>query len=139
MSKTAQLNGKKAGIAFLIFGLITVLVGGLLFGNYATLKKTYIKTSGVVTDYAVDRQTNGESKTYYPIYSYNVDGESYTLRGKSGSSKKAKKPVDIYYNPSQPGTAFSSSDANGSLVIIGCGLAVTVLGVAVAVKAKKDM
>lgn len=106
---------------FVLIGIGLVIFGVVLRSRVNEKKGYYQTTVGQVTD--MESYYSDDGNTYYPVYSYTVDGQEYTLESSTGYGD----PPDIgshdtvWYNPYAPYDAFVGGDdiGNSLPVIIG--------------------
>lgn len=114
------------GIIFIIVAL-ALIVGGIFTKiSHAEKLETYQSINATITDYIerVDYDDEGYADyTYYPIYTFEVDGRRYVVEDNIGSSSfpdiGAKEL--ILYNPEDPYEIIHANDTAGTfLIIFGC-------------------
>lgn len=103
---------------WIMFGLIFMLVGGVLHFREYNLSKEYVKTTGHLEEYY-----NCNEGTCSANYSYQVDGEIYYASPNLSSDSFSEK-ADVYYNPNNPRESMMFSGWKilfiaGLLIIIG--------------------
>lgn len=97
--------------AFIICTLIGVFMIFLARYNYKNGKEQKTRCTksvkGTVTDFTKDRDIDNGHVSYYHIYSYTVDDETYSIRSKRGSRKyDPGRVVNVYYDPKDPQFAY---------------------------------
>ncbi len=97
--------------AFVICTLIGVSMIFLARYNYKTGKEQKTRCTrtakGKVVDADKDRDFDNGHISYYHIYSYVADGETYSIRSKRGSRKyNPERVVNIFYDPNDPKFAY---------------------------------
>lgn len=81
----------------LIFGVAFTVIG--LYGVIKSIldRMLAVRLHGTVTDYVKKNQD-----TYFPLVSFNYEGEEHQMKGANGSKKpkiKVGEAVKIYYRP----------------------------------------
>lgn len=97
--------------AFVICTLIGVFLIRIAISHFKTgrqQKERCKRTAkGFVTDVKTDRDIDNGHISYYHIYSYTVDGETYTIRSKRGTRKyDPERVVTVFYDPRDPQFAY---------------------------------
>lgn len=103
------------GLVFFSFGLFNLLAYMKLTKNCpSTADATIIEFKKVPTRRAM--------YTYYPVYSYTVDGVEHTIKSKTGKSSWKFHVGDIIqlkYNPNNPNIYYVPSDKTRYLISFG--------------------
>lgn len=127
-------------VFFVLMSFATIGGGIYLVAKNFDLKFNGVKTQGVFSNYerTETQQTNRDQARYnqtdihyYPIFRYEVNGDSITSQMKSGGDEASLFPgdeVEIVYSPSDPFFYGFPEDVNQS---IGVGLICTALGVVI--------
>ena len=135
-------------ILVIIFILVAaaMIVGGIFMKiNHAEKLETYQPINATITDYyeRVDYDDDGYAEyTYYPIYTFEVDGQRYRVEDNIGSSwipDIGSKEL-ILYNPENPNEFIHPNDSAGTFLIVFGGVfggVAIILFVASAVNRKK--
>lgn len=123
-------KGNKSGqtIGTILFLSMFVLIGiglvifGVVLKSMKNEKKEYFQTTdGWITD--VEWRSDEDGTTYYPVYSYSVDGNEYKLESSTGygSEPAIGTRYTVWYDPGAPYDAFVDGDAvgDGLPVVIG--------------------
>lgn len=101
--------GKK--IISILVGIVCVVIGIFILVSYFKAQKTQTaETTATIirVDSEVERDTDGfDSRYYYPVIEYTVDGQKYETRlPDSGTTNSAEyregETVGITYNPDKP-------------------------------------
>lgn len=111
------------GIIFIIVAA-ALIVGGIFTKiSHAEKLETYQPINATITDYIerVDYDDDGYANyTYYPIYTFEVDGNRYVVDDNIGSSAfpdiGTKKL--ILYNPANPNEIIHANDTAGTFLIV---------------------
>ena len=131
-------------IIFILVGIL-IAIGGIFIIVSRQIKKSHCieLTKGKIID--IVRQKNREIATagtreidrnvttsFYPVYEYTVNGNTYVKRSSSGSSTPTffiGQEVDIHYNPENANEYYANQ--NIAPIITGTGL--TIVGVIIMV------
>lgn len=110
-NKSGQTVGTFLFLSLFVLIGVGLVIFGVVLRSRANEKKGYYQTTvGQVTDMESHRSDDGN--TYYPVYSYTVDGQEYTLESSTGYGN----PPDVgshdtvWYNPYDPYEAFVGGD-----------------------------
>ncbi len=99
-------------IVGLIFSVVFIFTGLILFGISMFISKIYEKTeeqcsekiSAVITDNVKNTNSEGDV-TFAPVYTFTVDGQLYTVQSEYSSSPAVYEigdTAEIRYDPSDP-------------------------------------
>ena len=111
------------GIIFLLVAA-ALIVGGIFSKiNHAEKLETYQPINATITDYTerVDYDDDGYATyTYYPIYTFEVDGMRYVVEDNVGSGSFPNMGTKelILYNPENPYQFIHANDSTGTILII---------------------
>lgn len=121
-----------------LVGILFVIVGVGILAKYLFKKITYKSSvNGTVVDIyrRVLISSNGTRRsTLYPIFRYNVDGETYVKKSVNGSKFckfKIGEEVEVKYNPKNPDKYYvkgTSSKIFFALIWLIVGIPIIVLG-----------
>lgn len=112
-----------------LFGSFMILVGGIIFTTVGVFMSPTeypdaVHVQGKVSEIYSKRDSDG-GRMYGSIYSYEVDGKTYTFRSSSTSSSRATlgSPAKIVYSASEPRNAYRTDGADGWLhyIMLGSG------------------
>jgi biopolymer transport protein ExbB/TolQ len=120
---------------FVLLSFATIAGGIYLFAKNFDLKFNGVKTQGIFIDYvhSESQQTNRDQARYnqidlhyFPVFRYEVNGDSITSQMKSGGDDAILFPgglADIVYSPSDPSFYAFPQDVNqGMMVALLCTL-----------------
>lgn len=133
------------GIIFILVAAALIVGGIFMKINHAEKLETYQPINATITDYyeRVDYDDDGYAEyTYYPIYTFEVDGHRYRVEDNVGSGwipDIGSKEL-ILYNPENPYEFIHPNDSAGTFLIIFGGIfggVAIILFVASAVNRKK--
>lgn len=131
---TNSLGGYKVRRQKFGLGSLTILFvigaafigGGIVTTRVSKIDPEWKRVTGVINDYSSDRRGTDNTKTYWAIVDYEVDGESYQVRSSSGSSSIPNKggPQEVAYNPDDPEDAKVVGGVGGVFgwIIVGLGV-----------------
>ncbi|HUH57628.1 MAG TPA: DUF3592 domain-containing protein, partial [Pseudomonadales bacterium] len=115
--------------SFSLFGSFALGVGAAVFivaGLFAS-PDTYsdeVQVQGEISD-MIEGRDSDKNHSYKSVYSYNVNGKTYTMTSSISSSKRPTlgSPVKIVYSAAQPRNAYRADGADAwfSWIFIGSG------------------
>lgn len=95
--------------------------GWMLAGSWSRKRKRCdANTSGVLVDMCPRRSPRGFP--YCPVFEYTIDGQTYRLASRSGTSAPVppgvpEKVVQIFYNPSDHADAYVAPGTDSAAVV----------------------
>lgn len=113
-----------------LMGSIFILIGGIIFTTVGVFMSPSeyadaVHVQGKVSEVFSKTDSDGD-RMYGSVYSYNVDGKTYTFRSSSTSSSRATigSPVEIVYSASEPRNAYRADGMDGWMhyIMLGCGV-----------------
>ena len=113
-----------------MMGSILILIGGIIFTTVGVFMSPSeyadaVHVQGKVSEVFSKKDSDG-GQMYGSVYSYNVDGKTYTFRSSSTSSSRATigSPVEIIYSASEPRNAYRADGMDGWMhyIMLGCGV-----------------
>lgn len=127
------------GISFIIWGI------SFKYSNLHLVSKCTGRCEGVlikINEIEIPHQVNGDgrwyySKSYVPIYEYEVQGNKYKIKGTNRKEFKIGNVVKINYNPQNPKQSYIegySFTAWKTLLIIGILILVMSIGFIILIK-----
>lgn len=124
-------NYKSAKLILIIFGIITILIGGyILYGNINAINNYDQVTASVV----VKTEHNTSSSDNHDAYvTYSYDGILYenVKLGSYDSTKMATgKRITLYVNPDNPGSPYYVEWIMGPIALV-CGVAAIAWGISI--------
>ena len=140
-------NPKIIGIIFIIFALLTILVGVKTGSDFRQLEKkcTESVTAEIVENIAVKSRTKSKHgyktvTTYRPVYDFYYNGQNY--RVESNISHRPAvfdvgEKTEVKVNPADPEEIYVPADKSGSLAGIICiatGVIFLIAGILVTIK-----
>lgn len=119
-----------------LMGSFAIIIGGIVFTVVGIFMKPTdypdaTQIQGHVSNVTSSRDSDGDH-AYRSVYSYDVDGKTYTLRSPSTSSSRATigSPVNIVYSAAEPRNAYRADGMDGWMhkVMLGSGILLLVWG-----------
>lgn len=129
------VRGGSGGTSLL--GSFAIIIGGIVFTLVGVFMKPTdypdaTQVQGQVSDIVSTRDSDG-GRAYRSVYSYDVNGKTYTFQSPSTSSSRATigSPIKIVYSASEPRNAYRADGMDGWMhnVMLGCGILLLVWGV----------
>lgn len=144
---TVRTKGSPILMTIIFFIVAAALIVGGIFSNISHQKKleTYQPINAIITDYREDVDYDSDDGTYdytyFPIYTFEVDGRKYIVEDNIGSSSFPHfgERELILYNPEDPYQITHVNNTGGTvMIVIGCiFLGVTVILIVVSIVNKK--
>ncbi len=109
---------KVVSIIFIIFGMLTIIVGSIIFANFVNFKRGAIKTQATITD--IQSYRNLKNNRRYTVY-VEFDVEGVTYRGElnyHSSRMYVGATTTIYYDINNPNHFRSGFDIFGVILIL---------------------
>ena len=109
----------------ILFAALFFVVGVLVIvTEYTKRKKCIEATIGTVIDIDVDREYNRNDhrieSTYYPIFQYEANGNTYVKKFTSGSNRRFTYPINstvtIMYDPNNPDSFYVQGNNSGFIL-----------------------
>jgi len=127
-----------AAFAGLLFGGLFVLVGASAAWYHLRETRAWVRTPGRRTDWVPVWDESYKIMSWYAVYSFEVQGRTFTTRDKGGYRQEKKpavgnKVVTVRYDPADPERAAAGFDAYFFAfagVFTAAGLAMIAFGVA---------
>ena len=107
-------KAKRLGVIFLIIGIITLaIIGSLIIASKNNESKMDAQTTSTSVSINEKRDDDGDMM-YRPIYTYEVDGQTYTCETSFSSSiHPSENNATIYYESSNPSNCASDYSRTG--------------------------
>lgn len=113
-----------------VIGILTLIAGIVYFSKAIYERKSAIKIDGVISSFAE------KAGDYFPMVTFQYEGNEYTMRGVNGGSKRKGNvgdKVEVYYRPKNQkyvNLAGSNGDIVVAVVLLVLGAVLCVLGLA---------